>query len=69
LRRALVLLPIVPALALLSTVWLPFVNTDSLWWGLPPLFVWTAVWVLLITPTLAVVEWAWWRPRHAGEDQ
>ncbi|WP_406282002.1 hypothetical protein [Embleya sp. NBC_00896] len=55
-RGPLVLLPAIPILALLSAVWLPFVNTRSLWLGMPRLFVWCSVWVMLITPTLFVVD-------------
>jgi hypothetical protein len=66
-RRAFLLLPIVPVLALVSAVWLPFVNSDRLWLGLPALFVWTAVWVLLLTPTLVAVEWGFYRRRGAED--
>ncbi|GAA3760936.1 hypothetical protein GCM10022205_56000 [Spinactinospora alkalitolerans] len=54
----------VPVAALLSSVWLPFVNTDRLWFGLPALFVWTSVWVLAITPFLALVN-----RTHRGADE
>lgn len=47
---------IVVVVALVATVWLPFVNTSSLWLGLPSVMVWTAVWVALITASLALVE-------------
>jgi protein-S-isoprenylcysteine O-methyltransferase Ste14 len=47
---------IVVVVALVATVWLPFVNTSSLWFGLPSVMVWTAVWVALITLTLAIIE-------------
>ncbi len=50
------LLLVVPILALLSSVYLPFVNSQSLWFGVPAIFVWTSVWVILITPTLWLVE-------------
>ncbi|GAB3989859.1 hypothetical protein GCM10029978_116080 [Actinoallomurus acanthiterrae] len=65
-RGLLVFLPLVPTLALLSAVWLPFVNTPRLWLGMPRLFVWCSAWVLLITPALAVVEWG--RP-HAEDPE
>jgi membrane protein YdbS with pleckstrin-like domain len=42
--------------ALVATVWLPFVNTSSLWLGLPSIMVWTAAWVVGITLTLALIE-------------
>jgi hypothetical protein len=44
--------------ALVSTVFLPFVNTPSLWFGLPSVMVWTAVWVVLITVALAAIEFS-----------
>lgn len=54
--RLIRLLPVVPAVALLSAVVLPFVNGPHLWFGVPSLFVWTSVWVLLVTPCLFAVE-------------
>lgn len=47
---------IVVVVALVATVWLPFVNTSSLWLGLPSVMVWTAAWVVLITASLALIE-------------
>ena len=41
---------LVPVVALLATVWLPFVNRATLWLGLPSVMVWTVVWVLVLTP-------------------
>ena len=55
-RRSLRLLPLVPAVALLASVYLPFVNQAELWFGLPSLAVWCAVWVLAMTPVLLIVE-------------
>jgi hypothetical protein len=49
---------VVVVLALLSTVWLPFVNTATLWFGLPSVGVWSVVWVLAIVPALAVLEFS-----------
>jgi hypothetical protein len=46
----------IPVVALLATVWLPFVNTSTLWFGLPSVMVWTIGWVLAITPALALLE-------------
>ncbi|MGY2063618.1 hypothetical protein ACW9HQ_52710 [Nocardia gipuzkoensis] len=57
-RGVLVLLPLLPAVALVATPWLPFVNTDRLWFGLPAMLVWTTLWVLAIVPILAALEWA-----------
>ena len=48
----------VPVVALLATVWLPFVNTSTLWLGLPSVMVWTVGWVLAITPCLALLEFS-----------
>jgi hypothetical protein len=47
---------IVVVVALVATVWLPFVNTSTLWLGLPSVMVWTAAWVVLITASLALIE-------------
>ena len=49
---------LVPVAALVATVWLPFVNTSTLWLGLPSVMVWTAFWVLAITPCLALLEFS-----------
>jgi hypothetical protein len=54
-RVKLILLGVV-VLALVATVWLPFVNASSLWLGLPSIMVWTAAWVLGITLVLALIE-------------
>ncbi|MFE2179173.1 hypothetical protein [Streptomyces sp. NPDC059455] len=63
-RDWLLLLPAIPALALLASVWLPFVNAERLWFGMPSLYVWICGWVLALTPALAAVEWGLWRPRE-----
>lgn len=47
---------VIPVIALLLTVFLPFVNTPTLWFGLPSIMIWTAFWVTMITVALAVVE-------------
>lgn len=65
-HRAVLLLPAGPALALLIAPWLPLVNTSRLWFGVPALFVWTSVWVLLITPALYAVDRT--RPRADEEE-
>jgi len=44
--------------ALLGTVWFPFVNRSTLWFGLPSIGVWSVLWVLLIAPALMLVEYA-----------
>ncbi|MER8155246.1 hypothetical protein [Streptomyces sp. NPDC094472] len=65
-RDGLVLLPAIPALALLGSVWLPFVNAERLWFGMPSLYVWICAWTLALTPALAAVEWGLRRHRERG---
>ncbi|WP_405844802.1 hypothetical protein [Streptomyces sp. NBC_01518] len=50
------LIPAVPALALVLMPFLPFVNTDGLWFGLPRMLVWGAAWCVLCTPALLLTE-------------
>lgn len=66
-RRWWLLAPVVPVLALLAAVYLPWVNSPTLWFGLPALIVWCSVWVLLLTPALAVVEYLLIRPFEGKE--
>lgn len=54
---ALVALAVI-VVALLATAWLPFVNTEARWLGLPSVMVWTVAWVLAITPVLAFIEFS-----------
>lgn len=54
--RTLVVPLVVVVVALVATVWLPFVNTSTLWFGLPSVMVWTAAWVVAITLALALIE-------------
>jgi hypothetical protein len=56
-RRYLVALAVI-VVALVATVWLPFVNSSTLWLGLPSVMVWTVAWVLAITPVLAALEFS-----------
>jgi hypothetical protein len=63
-RRYLIILAI-PVVALVATVWLPFVNSASLWFGLPSVMVWSVIWVLAITPALALLEFS---PRQRDAD-
>jgi hypothetical protein len=56
-RIKLILLGVV-VVALVATVWLPFVNSSSLWLGLPSIMVWTAAWVLGLTLVLALIEFS-----------
>ncbi|MFI0409154.1 hypothetical protein [Actinomadura sp. 3N508] len=53
----------VPVVAMVATVWLPFVNGPHLWFGLPSMLVWSVGWILAVTPALAFVE----RRRGAGD--
>ncbi|EID73339.1 MULTISPECIES: hypothetical protein [Rhodococcus] len=63
-RRWLLLVPVAPVLALVTAVWLPFVNTADLWLGMPRLLVWCSAWVLLLLPALAAVEFGFVRPHE-----
>jgi len=57
-KRDLYLLgPVIPAAALVLTPWLPFVNGPYLWLGLPSMLVWPMIWLLLLVPALAGIEW------------
>lgn len=56
---------VVTVLALVSTVWLPFVNTPVLWFGLPSVMVWTALWVLALSASLGWLEFS---GRHPDDD-
>jgi predicted MFS family arabinose efflux permease len=56
---------VIIALALVSTVFLPFVNTSTLWLGLPSVAVWSIAWVLAIVPALAALEFS---GRYAADD-
>ena len=49
---------VIIVVALMSTVFLPFVNASTLWFGLPSVAVWSIVWVLAIVPTLAALEFS-----------
>ncbi|TWP33801.1 hypothetical protein [Leekyejoonella antrihumi] len=66
--RAVCILPVIPAVALLLAPWLAFVNTATLWLGVPALFIWTSIWVLLIPVTLLTVERRWSRFRPDATD-
>ena len=63
--RAPVAVVFVPVVALLVTVWLPFVNRATLWLGLPPVMVWTVVWVLVLSGALAWIEFG---RRHPDDE-
>ncbi|WP_406456132.1 hypothetical protein OG782_29680 [Streptomyces sp. NBC_00876] len=55
--RVAVFLLLVPVAALLSTVWLPFVNTPHVWLGMPSILTWSVGWVVALTPALGYVEY------------
>lgn len=46
----------VPIAGFLSTPLLPFVNGPHLWFGIPSVLVWTALWVVGTVVALQVVE-------------
>lgn len=54
-RRA-YLYPVIPALGLVLMPFLPFVNSDTLWLGLPSMLVWGGVWCALLTPAFLLAE-------------
>lgn len=56
---------VIIVIGLLATVWLPFVNRSTLWLGIPPVMLWSAVGVLLLTPALALIEYT----RRGGGDE
>lgn len=56
-----------PVIALLTTVFLPFVNTPTIWFGLPSVMVWSVVWVFLITAGLALLEFGTRHPEDQEE--
>lgn len=56
---------VIVTVGLLATVWLPFVNRSTLWGGLPPVMLWSAVGVFLLTPCLALLEYG---RRHPEDD-
>jgi hypothetical protein len=49
-------IPVLPALALIVMPFLPFVNSDGLWLGLPRMLVWGAFWCIMVTPALLISE-------------
>lgn len=64
--RAPMIAVIVAILGLLSTVWLPFVNTPALWLGIPSVMLWTILWVLALSAALAWVEFG---THHRDDDE
>lgn len=48
--------PVLPVIMLTVMPFLPFVNTDALWFGLPRMLVWGGVWCVLLTPAFLLSE-------------
>ena len=63
--RARAVVVLIPVVALLVTVFLPFVNRPALWLGLPSVMVWAVVWVLALSAALGWVEFG---GHHADDD-
>lgn len=67
-RRYLIYLPLlIVVVALLATVWLPFVNQSTLWLGIPSVMLWEVVCVLLLAPCLGLIEYV--RHRDEADDR
>jgi Flp pilus assembly protein protease CpaA len=49
-------IPLLPVLALVLMPFLPFVNTDALWLGLPRMMVWGGGWCVLLCVSLLFAE-------------
>jgi len=49
-------IPLVPVLALVLMPFLPFINTASLWLGLPRMMIWGGAWCVLLTVALLITE-------------
>jgi hypothetical protein len=58
----------VPIVGFLSTPFLPFVNGPYLWFGVPSVLVWTAIWVLGTVAALRIVEASYLRDGGAAVD-
>jgi hypothetical protein len=59
----------VPILGFLSTPLLPFVNRPALWFGIPSVLVWTALWVVGTVVALQVVEATYRREGGGAADE
>lgn len=66
-RKVYTALLALPALALVLTPFLPFVNSATLWFGLPSVMTWSIIWVALITVVLALLEWGTEHPEDHEE--
>ncbi|MFW0794742.1 hypothetical protein AAFP30_13105 [Gordonia sp. CPCC 205515] len=53
----------IPVIAFLAMPFLPFVNTDALWFGVPSVLVWSFGAVLLTVASLNVVDYIGRRDR------
>jgi len=60
-------LPLIPALALVLMPFLPFIDTDALWRGLPRMMVWGGSWCVVLTVALLATERMMARGSVAGE--
>jgi hypothetical protein len=58
----------VPILGFLLTPFLPFVNGPHLWFGVPSVLVWTAIWVIGTVVALRIVEATYRRDGGAALD-
>ncbi|GAB2671177.1 hypothetical protein GCM10027169_36250 [Gordonia jinhuaensis] len=58
----------VPVIAFLLTPFLPFVNTDSFWFGVPSVIAWSVVCVLVTVLAMNVVEWSYQRAGGSAVD-
>lgn len=56
-----------PAIALILTPFLPFVNKATLWFDLPSVMTWSIIWVALITVLLVLLEWGTPHPEDLEE--
>lgn len=58
----------VPIAAFLATPLLPFVNGPHLWFGVPSVLVWTALWVVGTVVALQIIESTYRRDGGAEAD-
>ncbi|MFC6061861.1 hypothetical protein [Streptomyces ochraceiscleroticus] len=58
----------VPTAGFFATPYLPFVNTDRLWLGLPAVLVWAVLWTVGTTVALALYEARAPHPEDAEEE-
>lgn len=59
--------PLLPILAMVLMPFLPFVNTTTLWFGLPAMFVWGGIWCVLLTPAFLLSSRMMGKDREEGE--